>query len=167
MKRTEIILCLTLLMAMVLTGCGETVELFPEITVSETQTIECTVDGFYEANESKQHTSYNVGYGNVGGKSGYAVTPSHYTSVETLHYVYLKNENGDVASFKISADCSAALAKLEGKSITLTYEKHENKLFTDEYYEWNGFRLTYSALVEANENNDAVTTAEQEGDEVN
>lgn len=167
MKRTEIILCLTLLMAMVLTGCGEAVELFPDTSVPETQTIECTVDGFYETNESKQHTSYDVGYGNVGGKSGYAVTPNYYTSVETQHYVYLKNENGDVASFKISADCSAALARLEGESITLTYEKHENKLFTDEYYSWNGFKLTYSALVEAGENNDVVTTAGQKGDEAN
>ena len=159
MKRTGLLLCL-MLMVTPLTGCNtEPIEILPAVT-SESETIECTVDGFYDTSEEKHHTSYNVGYGHAGGKSGYAIVPNSYNTVETKRYVYLKNNNGSVASFEISADCEAALARLEGKNITLTYTTTENVVFTSRVYKWNDFELKYSALVESA--NDVVTTAEQE-----
>ncbi len=154
-KRTGAWLSL-ILSATVFTGCGaEPVEILPSVT-SETATIECTVDSFYDVTETKRHVSYNVGYGYMNGTPGYALVPGEYESAEEKHYVYLKDSYGNTASFEISADCMAALIKQEGRNITVTYTSTENVLFTKSGYEWNGFTLEYSALVETE------TTTEQE-----
>lgn len=161
MKRMGILLCL-MLAVMMFTGCGEAVEILPEEVV-DTQTVECTVIDFYETSVTTHNRNY-YGYGQY----GYGQTGNHYgniygyeqTNVNVQHYVYLKDNDGDVASFEITADCAAALNALKGKEITLEYEKRKGKLYTRRCYKWNDFELEYSSLVEAG---DTVTTDEQEG----
>ena len=147
MKRMGILFCL-MLAVMIFTGCGEAVEILPEEVV-DTQTIECTVIDFYETSVTTHDRNY---YGNIYGYEQ--------TNVNVQHYVYLKDNDGDVASFEITADCAAALNALKGKEITLEYEKRKGKLYTRGIYKWNDFELEYSSLVETS---DTVTTDEQEG----
>lgn len=157
MKRMGILLCL-MLAVMMLTGCGEAVEILPEEVV-DTQTVKCTVVDFYETSVTTRHRNYGsiyrYGQNHYGGIYEYGQT-----EVNVQHYVYLKDNDGDVASFEITAECAAALNALKGKEITLEYEKRKGKLYTRDSYKWNDFELEYSSLVETG---DTVTTDEQEG----
>lgn len=157
MKRMGIILCL-MLAVMMLTGCGEAVEILPEEVV-DTQTVECTVVDFYETSVTTRHRNYGSIYGY--GQNHYGgIYEYGQTEVNVQHYVYLKDNDGDVASFKTTAECAATLNALKGKEITLEYEKRKGKLYTRGIYKWNDFELEYSSLVETG---DTVTTDEQEG----
>lgn len=160
------------IVAATVTGCQiEEVELKTAQTETlDTQTIACSIEGFYETGDTETKYDSSINFGMVYYGSGYgmvAVPNSSSRDVPvTNHFVYLKNKSGDVAVFKISSSCIAAMSALSNKNITLDYShtKTEYKVMgTYEYktYTWNGFELEYEATL-PKENKLVETTTEGE-----
>lgn len=158
MKRIMILVTM-LLMAAFVTGCGEStaVELkTAETEILDKQKITCSIEGFYETGDTETEYDTDINFGMVyyGGNYGMVAVPNSSSRdvPVTNHFVYLKNESGDVAVFKISSSCIAAMSALSNKNITLDYShtKTEYKVMgTYEYktYTWNGFELEYETTL--------------------
>ena len=171
MKRCVLLIAAILAVAPI-TGCDTEPVKVMEATTVEEKTISCKVEKFTEVSdtEEKSDTDINVG-GYYGGNNKYGVVAVPHSSTSyvpvTNHYVYLKDEEGNTAVFKISADCYAVMSQLEGENIEVEYKQVEGVFKIHEAeFTWKGFTLEHQAILDADsepeESGAAVTEGETE-----